>query len=133
MKISEDSIKYTSFVTPVGKFGYLRCSFDLTNIPKVFSRFMHIIFEKLIRENIIFLDPGAKVHPPLTRFSQEATAFTDAKVLLPLKRPLVLPLSVQPLSSKIVCITLCLQKKLTVKPPKYFSSVSKYASIAKKM
>lgn len=49
------SIKYTSFVTPLGQFEYLRMPFGLTNAPRVFQRFVHMVFASLIRENKILL------------------------------------------------------------------------------
>ena len=48
--ITESSIKYTSFVTPLGQFEYLRMPFGLTNAPRVFQRYINTIFSDLIRE-----------------------------------------------------------------------------------
>lgn len=36
VKMSEYSIKYTAFVTPIGQFEFLRMPFGLTNAPRVF-------------------------------------------------------------------------------------------------
>lgn len=55
VKMAEDSIKYTSFVTPFGQFEYLKMPFGLTNSPRVFQRFTNRIFEPLIRANKILL------------------------------------------------------------------------------
>src|SRR5580765_1931665 len=54
----ESSVKYTSFVTPLGQFEYLRMPFGLANAPRVFQRFVHTVFDSLIRENriLIYLD-----------------------------------------------------------------------------
>lgn len=49
------SVKYTSFVTPLGQFKYLRMPFGLTNAPRVFQRFVHMVFASLIRENKVLL------------------------------------------------------------------------------
>lgn len=54
VKVSECSIKYTSFITPLG-FEFLRMPFGLTNTPRVFQRFVNEAFERLIRENKILL------------------------------------------------------------------------------
>jgi len=58
VKMHEASIKFTSFVTPIGQYEYLRMPFGLTNAPRVFQRFIHAAFEKLVRENkiILYLD-----------------------------------------------------------------------------
>jgi len=55
VKVAETSIKYTSFVTPLGQFEFLRMPFGLTNAPRVFQRFNNNIFNKLINDNKILL------------------------------------------------------------------------------
>lgn len=55
IKMSEDSVKCTSFVTPMGQFEYLRMPFGLTNAPRVFQRYVLTIFDALIRGNKILL------------------------------------------------------------------------------
>ena len=45
IKMSEPTIKYTSFVTPLGKFEYLKMPFALTNAPPVFQRYLNSIFD----------------------------------------------------------------------------------------
>lgn len=54
----EASIKFTSFVTPLGQFEYLRMPFGLMNAPRVFQRYIHAVFDSLIRGNkiILYLD-----------------------------------------------------------------------------
>ena len=56
--MSESSIKYTAFVTPIGHYEYLRVPFGLTNSPRVFIRFITRVFESLIRQYkiLIYLD-----------------------------------------------------------------------------
>lgn len=58
VKMSEASVKYTSFVTPLGQYEYLRMPFGLTNAPRVFQRFVHAVFNPLIREHklLLYLD-----------------------------------------------------------------------------
>ena len=55
VRMSPSSIPYTSFVTPLGQYEYLKMPFGLTNAPKVFARFMQYIFADLIREGEITL------------------------------------------------------------------------------
>ncbi|XP_076385702.1 uncharacterized protein LOC143264091 [Megachile rotundata] len=55
VKMAENSIKYTSFVTPLGQFEYLRMPFGLTNAPRVFQKYLNDIFQTLIFNNEILL------------------------------------------------------------------------------
>ena len=50
IKMSESLSKYTSFVTPLGQYEYVKIPFGLTNAPRVFQRFLSTIFNKLIRQ-----------------------------------------------------------------------------------
>lgn len=43
------SIKYTSFVTPLGQFEFLRMPFGLKIGPQLFQRFLNEVMAKLIR------------------------------------------------------------------------------------
>lgn len=58
VNVSESSVKFTLFVTPLGQFEFLRMPFELTNAPRVFQRFINSVFDDLIRENkiLIYLD-----------------------------------------------------------------------------
>lgn len=58
VKMAESSIKYTSFITPLGQFEYLRMPFGLTNAPRVFQRYIQQIFKSMIREGrvLIYID-----------------------------------------------------------------------------
>lgn len=52
--MNEKSVPFTSFVTLLGQFEYLKMPFGLANAPKVFSRLTQQIFADLIvREEII--------------------------------------------------------------------------------
>lgn len=58
VKMSEDSIPYTAFVTPLGQFEYCNMPFGLKNAPAVFQRFINTIFRGLIDAGkiVIYLD-----------------------------------------------------------------------------
>lgn len=58
VKIADESVKYTSFVTPLGQFEFLKMPFRLTNAPRVFQRYVNDIFRDLVRANkvLIYLD-----------------------------------------------------------------------------
>lgn len=56
--MSEESIPYTSFVTPIGQYEYLKMPFGLSNSPRVFNRYIQFIFHDLIfrGELMVYLD-----------------------------------------------------------------------------
>lgn len=75
MRVHEDSVKYTAFVTPTGQYEFLRAPFGLTICPKVFTRFINIIFRDLVDRGIvlIFIDdlliPAENEHEAIERLS----------------------------------------------------------------
>lgn len=58
VRMNEKSVQYTSFVTPLGQYEYLKMPFGLTNSPRVFNRFIQLIFRELISrgELLVYLD-----------------------------------------------------------------------------
>lgn len=58
IKVHESSIKYTSFITPLGQYEYLKMSFGLTNAPRVFQRYTSNVFKSMIAADkiLIYMD-----------------------------------------------------------------------------
>ena len=58
VKLTDDSTKYTAFVTPMGQYEYLRMPFGFCNSPSIFMRYINKIFRSLLSQNkiSIFLD-----------------------------------------------------------------------------
>jgi len=58
VNMAEDSIKYTSFITPLGQYEFLKMPFGLATGPSCFSRFIQDIFSEFIREKevIVYFD-----------------------------------------------------------------------------
>jgi len=58
VNIANDSIKYTSFMIPLGQFEFLKMTFDLATGPSCFSRFIQDIFSGFIweKEIIVYFD-----------------------------------------------------------------------------
>jgi len=56
--VEEESVKYTSFVTPDGQFEYLRMPFGLNNGPAVFQRFISHVLSELVRNRqiVVYMD-----------------------------------------------------------------------------
>lgn len=56
--IEQESVKYTSFVTPVGQFQYRKMPFGLKNSPSMFMRFVNTAFKRLLEERkvVIYVD-----------------------------------------------------------------------------
>ncbi|KXZ75914.1 Retrovirus-related Pol polyprotein from transposon 17.6-like Protein [Tribolium castaneum] len=58
VRMAPSSIKYTSFVTPLGQYEFLKMPFGLTNAPHVFQRYIHEVFSDLINSHkiLVYLD-----------------------------------------------------------------------------
>jgi len=56
--VDSESIKYTSFMTPLGQFEFMRMPTGLNNAPAVFQRFINKIFADMIRDGkvVIYMD-----------------------------------------------------------------------------
>lgn len=56
MPVDQDSIKYTSFVTPDGQYEFLRMPFGLANAPSVFQRLMTQLYREMRNKIVVYLD-----------------------------------------------------------------------------
>jgi Reverse transcriptase (RNA-dependent DNA polymerase). len=58
ISIAEESIKYTSFITPLGQFEYTKMPFGLKTAPSKFQRFVNEVLSELIRSGdiAVYLD-----------------------------------------------------------------------------
>jgi len=58
VKTHEDSIKYLSFITPIGQFEYMRIPFGFCNSPAIFMHYIYNIFQSIVYSNkiLIYLD-----------------------------------------------------------------------------
>lgn len=58
VSVAEDSIKYTSFVIPVGQFEWLKMPFGLKTAPSTFQRFINNVFSDLIKTGdvLVYMD-----------------------------------------------------------------------------
>lgn len=53
VKVDEESIKYTAFVTPKGQYEFQRMPFGLCNALAVFQRYVNKVFDDLINKGIV--------------------------------------------------------------------------------
>ena len=69
VKMSEQSIPYTSFVAPHGQFEYTMMPFGLKNAPSVFQRFISCILKDFVRNGqiIIYMDDILIATPDITQ------------------------------------------------------------------
>lgn len=56
--MDEESIKYTSFITPDAQYEFLKTSFGLCNAPPVFQCFINYVFRDIIRKRylLVYMD-----------------------------------------------------------------------------
>jgi len=58
IQIAEESVKYTSFITPLGQFEYIKMPFGLKSAPGRFQKFVNEVLKELIRSGdvIAYID-----------------------------------------------------------------------------
>ena len=69
--MSEESIKYTSFIVPDGQYEFRKVPFGLCNAPSVFQRYVNKLFEQLIRENVVVVYMDDVIVPSKSEFKNE--------------------------------------------------------------
>lgn len=67
LKVKEEDVHKTSFVTPIGQFEFLRLPFGLCNAPKAFQKAMntllgHFRFIKIYLDDIVIFSKNEKEH-----------------------------------------------------------------------
>lgn len=81
--VETESRKYTSFVTDLGEYHFLRVPFGLCNSPSVFQRFINTIFRELMNIGIAlpYLDdiilPARNEYEPVSKLKQVLKFFQD--------------------------------------------------------
>ncbi|XP_011860339.1 PREDICTED: uncharacterized protein LOC105557649 [Vollenhovia emeryi] len=70
ISVAKESIKYTSFVTPLGQFEWVKMPFGLKTAPSTFQRFIDNIFSKLIRQGdvTVYMDDILVATETLVKF-----------------------------------------------------------------
>ena len=58
VQIASDSLKYTSFVTPLGQYEWLRMAFGLPTAPPTFQHYVNLIYAEFTRvgDMTIYMD-----------------------------------------------------------------------------
>jgi len=58
IRVAEESVKYTAFITPLGQFEYIKMSFGLKSAPGRFQKFVNEVLKELIRSGdvIVYID-----------------------------------------------------------------------------
>ncbi|XP_063994904.1 uncharacterized protein LOC135172646 [Diachasmimorpha longicaudata] len=86
--VAEDSVKLTSFVTPLGQFECLRMPFGIKTAPATFQRYINTIFQEEIKAGnvVISMDDILIATEPLSeQFEFQLKAFSQQRAAL---RPL---------------------------------------------
>lgn len=105
--MSSESIKYTSFVTPMGQFEFLRLPFGLKIGPQLFQRFINEVLKDLIRAGtvIVYMDDiliaTETVDEHLQILKQVFTALVQNKLELRLEKCSFLDTEVEYLGYRI--------------------------------
>ena len=105
--VKNESIKYTSFITPLGQYEFLRMPFGLKNAPSVFQRFVNKVFNDMIRQGklIIYMDDimiaTKEIEDHLTTLKEVFARLVENKLELRLDKCEFLQTSVTYLGYKI--------------------------------
>lgn len=86
--VSEESVKYLSFIVPDGQYEFLKAPFGFTNSPPMFQRLINIIFRQLMQEKIVapYLDdlpiPGKNMGNGLENLKRVLSAAEENGLLI---------------------------------------------------
>lgn len=90
LKIANDSIHKTAFVTPNGQYEFLKMPFGLANAPAVFSRLIRLALSDVIDNVSIYLDdvnlPTATVEEGIQLLGHVLELLQNANLKLNLKK-----------------------------------------------
>jgi len=71
VRMAEDSIKYTAFVTPFGQYEYLKMPFGLKNAPARFQRFVNEVLSDEIKSGNVIVYMGDNIMKLKSRLERE--------------------------------------------------------------
>lgn len=86
--MSPESVKYTSFVTPLGQFEFVRMPFGLKIGPQLFQRFVNKVLHEFIKEGtvVVYMDDTSTLEShfreSIPNVGQEQARAAPRKVLL---------------------------------------------------
>lgn len=94
--VTEESVKFLSFIVPDGQYEFLKAPFGFTNSPSMFQRFINTVFRQLMNEKIMatYLDdlatPGKSMQNGLENFKKVLAKAEENGLLINWKKSKIL-------------------------------------------